>query len=365
MATPYRADQIGSLLRPPDLLQARTAHDQGHLSRDALTEIEDRSILQALELQRQVGIDVLTDGEYRRAEFRSVFDQAVDGLVTGAAPPPPGAVSQTVRPTQLIHAPIRQVRRLTAHESTFLHQHAGAPFKIALPSVSQIVSSYWQRGVSEGAYATAAALYPEVVGIVRRELEALVAEGVPYIQLDAPRYTYFVDERWRQRFRDQDEDPDAVLAAWIEADNASVAGLDTRDTTVAMHLCRGNNRGAWFGEGSYAPIAETLFNTITPKTLLLEFDSERSGDFAPLQFVPNDKVVVLGLVTTKTGALETVDDLLRRLDEAAQYLPMDNLALSPQCGFATFAAGNPLSWDEQRRKLELVVETARRAWGTP
>jgi 5-methyltetrahydropteroyltriglutamate--homocysteine methyltransferase len=363
MARPYRADQIGSLLRPPELLQARMAHEQGHMTLEQLRQLEDRAILQALELQQQIGLDVLTDGEYRRAEFRSVFDQAVEGLLEAPAATSPAPGSRAVSPRLVIGDRVRQVRRMTAHESQFLQQHAAAPFKITLPAASQIVSSYWQRGVSERAYASMSALYPEVAGVVRREIEALIAEGVPYIQIDAPRYTYFVDESWRQRFRDQGEDPDVVLEEWIEADNASFAGIDCQGTTIAIHLCRGNNRGVWFGEGSYAPIAEKLFNAIAIDRFLLEFDSERSGGFEPLSCVPRDKRVVLGLITTKTGTMEKVDDLLRRLDDAAQYFPMEHLALSPQCGFATFAAGNPLSWEEQRRKLELVVETARRAWG--
>jgi 5-methyltetrahydropteroyltriglutamate--homocysteine methyltransferase len=345
------------------LLQARAAREQGHITLAQLRQSEDQAILHALELQRQVGLDVVTDGEYRRAEFRSVFEQAVAGLREAPAPAPPGPGAGAVRPRLVIGDRLRQVRRLTAHEASFLQQHAAAPFKITIPAVSQIVSSYWQRGVSDQACAGVAALYPEIVGMVRREIEALVAEGVPYIQIDAPRYTYFVDERWRQRFRDQGEDPDAVIDEWIAADNASLAGIDPHGTTIAMHLCRGNNRGAWFGEGSYAPIAEKLFNAIAVERFLLEFDSERAGGFAPLRLVPRDRRVVLGLITTKTGTMETEEELLRRIDEAAQYVSMEHLALSPQCGFATFAEGNPLSWDEQRRKLELVVRTARRAWG--
>ncbi len=217
--------------------------------------------------------------------------------------------------------------------------------------------------MSEQAYHSVSALYPEIIGIVRREIEALIAEGVPYIQLDAPRYTYFVDERWRQRVRDQGEDPDVVIDEWIEADNAALAGIRPQGATIAMHLCRGNNRGGWFGEGSYTPIGEKLFNAIAVERFLLEFDSERAGGFEPLRLIPRSEHVVLGLVTTKTGAIEQEDDLLRRIAEASQHFPMANLALSPQCGFATFAEGNPLSWEEQRRKLELVVKTARTAWG--
>ena len=244
-----------------------------------------------------------------------------------------------------------------------MNQHAGAPIKITLPSVSQIVSSFYRHGVGESAYPDTAALYPDIIAILRQEIEVLVTEGVSYIQIDAPRYTYFVDERWRQRFRDQGEDPDLIIDEWIDADNASLSGLDPKGTTLAMHLCRGNNRGAWFGEGDYSPIAEKIFNAINIDRFLLEFDSDRSGGFEPLKFVPRDKTVVLGLITTKTGPPEEIDDLLRRIDEAGRYISMENLAISPQCGFATFFEGNPLSWEQQRRKLELVVETARRAWG--
>jgi len=363
MPETFRADHVGSLLRPPKLLKARTLHQQAQLDRDALTRVEDEAILEALELQRQVGLDVFTDGEYRRTEFRSVFADAVGGMVEAPpaeqTSPPLGGVN----PIMVIGDKVQRLGRLTALESSFLNQHAGAPVKIALPAVSQIVSSYYRLGVTERAYPSVSALYPDIVAIVRQEIEELVAEGVSYIQIDAPRYTYFVDDRWRQRFREQGEDPDVVIDEWIEADNASLAGLELNGATIAMHLCRGNNRGAWFGEGSYAPIAEKLVNGIDVDGFLLEFDSDRSGGFEPLRFVPKDKTVVLGLITTKTGPLEHVEDLLRRIDEASQYFPMQNLAISPQCGFATFFEGNPLSWEDQWRKLELVADTARRAWG--
>jgi len=363
MTATYRADQVGSLLRPSKLLGARAPHIQERTDRGELARIEDEAILDVLEMQRQVGIDVVTDGEYRRAEFRSVFGDAVEGLVQGSAPGYPGQGPGLVSPGLAVGGKLRRVRRMTAHESGFLSQHAAAPFKITLPSASQIVSSYWQPGLSESAYPDVSALFPDIAGIVHQEIEELVAEGVSYVQIDAPRYTYFVDQRWRQRFRDEGLDPDDVIDQWIEADNASFAGIHSQGTTVAMHLCRGNNRGGWFGEGSYEPIAEKLFNSLTIERFLLEFDSDRSGGFSPLRFVPRNKMVVLGLITTKSGAMERVDDLLRRIEEASRHFPMENLALSPQCGFATFAEGNPLSWDEQRRKLELVVETARKVWG--
>ena len=363
MATTYRADHVGSLLRPAELLQAREAHSQGQIRPEQLREVEDKAILDALEMQRQAGMDVFTDGEYRRTEFRSVFADAVSGLVELPPPEQTGPPLGGVNPVMVVGDKVQRLRRLTAHESSFLNQHAGAPVKITLPSVSQIVSSFYRPGVSEGAYPSVSALYPAIIAILRQEIEELVAEGVSYIQIDAPRYTYFLDDRWRQRFREQGEDPDMMIDEWIEADNSSLAGIDLKGATIAMHLCRGNNRGSWFGEGSYAPIAEKLFNAINVDGFLLEFDSDRSGGFEPLRFVPRDKTVVLGLITTKTGPPENVEDLLRRIDEAARYFPMQNLAISPQCGFATFFEGNPLSWEEQQRKLELVAETARRAWG--
>ena len=346
MPPAFRADQVGSLLRPPGLLEARALHAGAQLDRDGLNRAEDEAVLQALEMQRQVGMDVLTDGEYRRTEFRSVFADAVSGMVeipqAEQADPPLGGVNTDM----LIADKVQRLGRLTAHESSFLSQHAGAAVKITLPSVTQIVSSYYRLGVGESAYPDRASLYPDILAILRREIDDLAAEGVAYIQIDAPRYTYFLDERWRQVFRDQGEDPDLIIDEWIDADNASFSGLDLRGATLAMHLCRGNNRGSWFGEGDYAPIAEKIFNAIDVDGFLLEFDGDRSGGFEPLRFMPRNKTVVLGLVTTKTGPPEKIDDLLRRIEEASTHFPMENLAISPQCGFATFFEGNPLSWEQ-------------------
>ena len=329
MPPAFRADQVGSLLRPEKLLDARALHQRAQLDRDGLTRAEDEAILQVLEMQRQVGMDVFTDGEYRRTEFRSVFADAVGGMVEIApaeqADPPLGGVN----PVKLIGDKVERLRRLTAHESGFLNQHAEAPIKITLPSVSQIVSSFYRRGVGETAYPDTAALYPDIIAILRQEIEDLVTEGVSYIQIDAPRYTYFVDERWRQRFRDQGEDPDLIIDKWIDADNASISGIKLQGTTLAMHLCRGNNRGAWFGEGDYSPIAEKIFNGINIDRFLLEFDSDRSGGFEPLRYVPRDKTVVLGLITTKTGPPEEIDELLRRIEQASHYFPMENLSIRP------------------------------------
>ena len=206
-------------------------------------------------------------------------------------------------------------------------------------------------------------MYPDIVAILRREIEDLAAEGVSYIQIDAPRYTYFLDERWRQVFRNQGEDPDLIIDECIDADNASFSGLDMKGATLAMHLCRGNNRGSWFGEGDYAPIAEKIFNAIDVDGFLLEFDGDCSGGFEPLRFMPRDKTVVLGLVTTKTGPPKKIDDLLRRIGEPSAYFPMEHLAISPQCGFSPSVLPGGLSPTDQAAKLELLVNTVAKVWG--
>jgi 5-methyltetrahydropteroyltriglutamate--homocysteine methyltransferase len=198
---------------------------------------------------------------------------------------------------------------------------------------------------------------------MQAEVEHLAAEGVPYIQVDNPHWPDYIPEDRRQAWRAIGVDPDQAMDEDIRGDNMVVSGLDRSKVLLATHICRGNGRSAWHTEGGYDRIAEKVFGGLDVDRFLLEYDTDRSGGFEPLRFIPAGKQVVLGLITTKVGALERQDDLLRRIDEAARYVPMENLALSPQCGFASVEAGNMLSWDEQRRKLELVVETARRAWG--
>ncbi len=364
MVSRYRADQVGSLLRPPALLAARTAHAEGRLPASELRALEDRAILAALERQRQIGLDVISDGELRRGDFMDDLVAAVEGFVPssgGLEWRGPGAAGdwQGV----VVGGKLRQTRRLTAHEAGFLKQHARAPYKVTLPSPNQFGYTRYRPGLTDAFYATPADLLRDVAGIVRREVEALVAEGVPYVQLDVPAYTHFLDDRMVARIRERGIDPTRALADMVDADNACVAGLHGPDRTLAIHLCRGNNRSSWLAEGGYDALAERLFGGLDYDAFLLEYDSARAGGFEPLRFVPRGKTVVLGLVTTKTGALERKADLRRRIDEAARYVPLEDLALSPQCGFASTSLGNLLSEDEQWRKLELVVETAREVWG--
>jgi 5-methyltetrahydropteroyltriglutamate--homocysteine methyltransferase len=258
---------------------------------------------------------------------------------------------------------LRQVRGLTAHEAPFLRQHAPGPYKLTLPSPSNFLIAGYKTGLSDRFYPTREAMLDELVAIVRREIVALADAGVPYIQLDAPYYAFYVDAQARDRLRQDGVDPDQAFARSVAADSACLDGLRRDGLTLAMHVCRGNSRSRWYAEGGYEPIAERLFGSLPVDAFLLEYDDERAGGFEPLRFVPRGATVVLGLISTKVAQLESPDMLRRRIDEATRYVPLDNLALSPQCGFASTAPGNLLSEDEQRRKLELVVDIARRVWG--
>jgi 5-methyltetrahydropteroyltriglutamate--homocysteine methyltransferase len=255
------------------------------------------------------------------------------------------------------------MRRMTKEQTAFLKTHAPGPFKMTIPSANQFPTLSFQRGLTDKFYPTRSHLLHEIVQIMKGEIMALADEGVPYIQIDAPRYTYFVDPKWRQHLRDLGEDPDKLLDEAVAADTESIAGAKRPGITTALHLCRGNNEGKWFATGGYDPVAEKLFGSLPVDRLLLEYDSDRSGTFEPLRFVRPQTTVVLGLVSTKEPTLEKKSDLLRRIDEASRYVPVERLALSPQCGFASIESGNPLTEDDQWRKLELVAETAREVWG--
>jgi 5-methyltetrahydropteroyltriglutamate--homocysteine methyltransferase len=341
-----------------------------------LRQIEDQAIPQALELQRQVGLGVFTDGEYRRRWFAGALEESVEGLTDdpdatadrrwqGQHSEQANMTSAELRLMQrVVGAKLRQVRRLTAHESGFLKQHAPGPCKITLPGVMTRALAWYKPGLTDRFYPTQADLVQELVGILQREVQALVDEGVSYIQLDSLHYVIrLVDPGYRQRLQETGADPDKELDETIAADNASLQAARRPGVTVGLHMCRGNNRSAWIAAGGYEAIAEKAFNTLQVDRFLLEYDTERAGGFEPLRFVPPGKTVVLGLISSKEPQLESQDLLRRRIDEAAQYVPIENLALSPQCGFASTAPGNLLTWDEQRRKLELVAETARRVWG--
>jgi len=363
MNASYRADHVGSLLRPPDLLEARRTADP-----ERLQTIEDRHILRVLSRQQELGLSIFTDGELRRRNFMSDFTDAVDGFDHGDAVArswQAGSVATTPvsSVTGIVTAKLRQLRPLTAHELPFLREHSPGPMKITFPSATQFPAIAYKRGLTDKVYPTYSALLWDIVAILKTEVQALTKEGVPYIQIDAPRYSYYIDPKWRDYIRSEmGLEPDAAFDEAIRADNACLTVARLPGVTVAMHLCRGNNRSHWYAEGGYDPIAEKLFGTLEVDRFLLEYDDERSGTFEPLRFVPRGKTVVLGLVSSKRPELESKRELIRRINEAARYVPIENLALSPQCGFASTMEGNLLSEDDQWAKLRLVVETAREVW---
>jgi len=365
----YRADHIGSLLRPIEVKEARAAFRSGAINRRQLTAVEDRAIQVALERQRQTGIDVFSDGEFRRSSFQNDLAESVDGYVASEVPSVvrmwqgPGGEPQEQGTNLVVGGKLRPRRRLTRQQTAFLNDHAPGPFKITLPSANQFPTISYQEGLTDKFYPTRSDLLWEIVGILKNEVQALVNDGVSYIQIDAPRYSYFVDPKWRQHLKDMGQDPDKLFEEAVQADNACLEGVERDGTTLAMHICRGNNQSKWYAQGGYEPIAEKLFGSLNVDRFLLEYDTERAGTFEPLRFIPSNKMVVLGLVSTKDPTLETEDEILRRIDEASKFVALERLALSPQCGFASTEAGNLLTEDQQWRKMQLVVEVARKVWG--
>ncbi len=375
MASPYRADHVGSLLRPTELLQARTDYSANRITAAQLHEAEDAAVVKALDLQREVGVDVFTEGEYRRPSWSAAIRESVEGLVPDSGRPTRPFLGRWQGPSSdLVNAfttgaalvaggKLRQVRRLAGDESAFLRQHAPGAWKITMPGPMSAAGQLFKPGLTDAFYPTRRELADDIVGMLQREIRALIDEGVSYIQLDSLHYVERVaDTTIRSQMIEDGEEPDEYLDVLIAADNAALEGARREGVTVGLHMCRGNNRSAWHAEGSYEAIADKAFNLLNVDRFLLEYDTQRAGGFEPLRFMPN-KMVVLGLISSKEPALESVDLLRRRIDEAAKCVPIENLAVSPQCGFASTVLGNLLTWDEQRRKLELVVETARKVWG--
>jgi 5-methyltetrahydropteroyltriglutamate--homocysteine methyltransferase len=366
MFNKYRAEHIGSFLRPAELLEARSnpAFDS-----QQLRALEDKHIQRVLARQKDLGFDIFTDGELRRRNFMSDFTDAVEGFDMGEATPRSWQVGEkedsgVSRVAGIVTAKLRQVRRLTGHELSFLLQHSPGDIKMTLPSATQFPAIAFKRGVTDAVYKDHSALLWDIVEIMKADLAQLSREGVTYIQIDAPRYSYYIDPKWREWIRTEMQvEPNALLEESIRADNACLDAARRPGLTLAIHLCRGNNRSHWYAEGGYDAIAERLFGSLNVDRFLLEYDDDRSGTFAPLRFVPPGKTVALGLISTKRPQLENGDALMRRIQEAARYVPLEHLALSPQCGFASTMEGNLLTEDEQWAKMRLVVETAHRVWG--
>src|SRR5262245_10882131 len=366
-----RAEQVGSLLRPAQLQQAWGQVFAGQLDRDALTGIEDRAIVAALEGQRSTGIDVYTDGELRRAVYMTGLVDALDGITPGQGPKlhwkadPGREVPREMREFALaaVTGRLRPKGRIAAREASFMREHSPGPFKVTLPSPAHFTSSGFKQGITDRFYASRAELADDLASILATEAGSLAADGVGYIQVDSPTYSIWFDPDSLAETRSSGVDTDGLLDQMIDADNTILDAAKAGGAVTAVHICRGNGSGAWLSTGSYEPVAEQLFNDLHADRLLLEYDTDRAGGFEPLRLVPADKTVVLGLVNTKWADLEPRDGLLRRIDEAARLVPLDRLAISPQCGFASNFLGNPLTEDEQWRKLELVASVARQVWG--
>jgi len=373
-----RTDVVGSLLRPAFLKQARERCDAGKISAEELRRVEDDAVRQAVALQEEAGLEVVTDGEMRRLNFQDSFGASITGFdagradikfyqtrVEGAEPlrrwefPEDEAKATAVAQRRPVVEKLRLARNVPLEEYQFVSRVARAPAKVTLVGPDRVTQRF-DHQTSTAIYPTVDDFIADVVRIQREMIRSLVDAGCLYIQIDAPGYTAYVDRPSLQAMRERGEDPMENFARSLKADNDVIRGFD--EVTFGIHICRGNQRSMWHREGSYDPIAERLLGGLDHDRFLLEYDSPRAGGFEPLRFVPKGKVVGLGLVSTKVPQLEKVDDLKRRIDEASRYLPLERLAVSPQCGFASDVIGNVIGEDDQKRKLELVVETARQVW---
>ncbi len=373
-----RTDVVGSLLRPNHLKQAYAEREQKKINDDDLRRIEDEAIQEAVRLQEEAGLDVITDGEYRRLNFQDSFAASVSGFEARAVnlsfmeslsregkplqrwDPYHVADGAAILQRRPVSQKLRLVRNLPLEEYSFVSGVARQPAKVTLVGPDRIVQRFDYQN-SKSVYWSTEDFVADVVRIEREMIRSLIDAGCRYVQIDAPSYTAYVDGPSLDEMRERGEDPMKNLMRSIQADNEVLRLFD--DVTFGIHLCRGNQRSMWHREGSYDAIAEALFGGLQHDRFLLEYDSPRAGTFEPLRFVPKGKVVVLGLVSTKVPGLETVDDLKSRIDRASKYLPLEQLAISPQCGFASDVVGNLISEDDQKRKLEVVVETARQMWG--
>src|SRR5262245_2897745 len=363
-------DVVGSLLRPAALRKARDELAAGRLGHAQFKSIEDRAVDAAVSLQEEAGLDIVTDGEMRRLSFQSRMTEAVEGFgpldidaFLWGHWHGDGAIGERRRERPANRGVVGRLarkRHLSAEEFLYLRDRTSRIAKVTLPSPSLFVN-FWSPERSQSAYASLEHFLADVVAILRDEVAELVRLGATYIQIDAPHYALLLAPETRAFYESRGWTLDQWLSRGIELDNAIMARFP--DVTFAIHLCRGNQESRWLVEGDYEPIARSIFQRIAATRLLLEYDDDRSGSFEPLRHVPDEKMVVLGLISTKRPQIEALEDLIRSITQASRFVPLERLALSPQCGFASSILGNCLSIDDERRKLERVGETARRIWG--
>jgi 5-methyltetrahydropteroyltriglutamate--homocysteine methyltransferase len=358
----YRSDVVGSLLRPEFLKEARDQHDARKLSDADFKVAEDRAVDEAIVLQERSGIEILTDGEMRRYAFFGHLIDAVEGFDKyggWAIPFRNEQGEKLVLSRPVVVSKLRRKRPMCAEEFTYLRARTKRPSKTSLISAQQ-AAAYYDAEKSKGAYPTVDSYLADLVDILRDEVEELIRLGCTYIQIDSPQYTALLDPQLRDGYRQRGNDPDKLLDLSIEMDNAVVG--DHPGIIFGLHLCRGNNQSKFYAEGDYGPITKVFRNTHFQR-FLLEYDDERSGGFEPLRQVPEDRTVVLGLISSKKAALESKAELKERIEAASKIIPLERLALSPQCGFASTMEGNLLTPQDQEAKLRLVAETAREVWG--
>jgi len=359
----YRAEVVGSLLRPTYLAEAREQLAAGKLNAAEFKAIEDRAVNEAIALQEGAGIDVITDGEMRRYAFYGHLIEALAGFDKfggWAIPFRDETGEQLILKRPVVVEKLQWRRSMCAEEWVYLRSRASHPGKVTMISAQQ-AAAYYDPEKSKSAYPSRDAYLADIVDFSRREVEELVRLGCAYIQIDAPQYAALLDPQMREGYRQRGNDPDKIIDTCIEMDNAIIR--DHPGITFGIHICRGNNQSKFYASGDYEPISR-IFTQTRFQRFLLEYDDERSGGFEPLRHVPEDRFVVLGLLTTKKPRLEPFDELRRRIEEASHYVPLKRLALSPQCGFASTMEGNRISYEDQRRKLELVASVAKAVWGS-
>ena len=365
-----RADVVGSLLRPPWLLEARGRYAAGEIPAAEFKRVEDRAVDRAISLQEDAGLPVLTDGEMRRESFQSQLVEAVEGFAGYTIDAwlwgdwhGDEAVGdkETERPPELgVVGKLHRRRHLCVEEFVYARARTDRTIKVTLPSPS-MYANLWSPELSKEAYPTLDLFLEDVAEILREEVEELVRLGAEYVQLDAPHYPLLLDPKTRAFYEERGWPFERWMSRGVELDNHVIG--DHPGVAFAFHLCRGNQGSRWLVSGSYEPLARALFENVNADRLMLEYDDERSGTFEPLVHVPEDKTAVLGLVTTKSGRRETPEELEGRIREASRYVPLERLALSPQCGFATSVVGNALSFEDEERKLRVITQTAGNVWG--
>jgi len=365
-APPFRADHVGSFLRPKALLDARDRSKKGEISKEALRAVEDSAIREVIRFQEHLGLQGITDGEFRRTYFHIDFLEQLAGVETK------GGMTVSFHsqlgevdfapPVMHVSAKVRHVKPIQLADFAFLKSITTRTPKITIPSPTMLHFRGGRGAISKEAYPDLEAFYADVAAAYRAELRSLGDAGCRYLQLDDTNLAYLCDEKMREGARGRGDDPDELPRRYANLINAAIADRPA-GMSACVHLCRGNFKSAWAAEGGYEPVAEVLFNELNVDGYFLEYDDARSGDFAPLRFVPKNKIVVLGLVTTKLGQLESKDHIKRRIDEASRYVPLEQLCLSPQCGFSSTVHGNEIAREAQAAKLRLVVETAREVWG--